>query len=204
MAENKENRAFQMMRQDALHMLSGKDPFEIAENAKVTYDETRKEFLISSLGRIYHFGYPSYEAETEMDMWHHLIVLHYLNLSDGTPAAGVPVTMGELPDGLVRGGKFDQTASRELCEFLKKHSEEEVQEILQQLGGEVINGKADLSVRLSFLPSYPVYLNIWFADEEFPPSAKMLVDKNSWHYLSIEDAVSVGDVILRILQSWEK
>ncbi|MDO4622900.1 MAG: DUF3786 domain-containing protein [Eubacteriales bacterium] len=200
MADNTNNRAFQNMRQDALHMLEGKQPELIAKRAGVIYDAEKQEFLVPSLGKKYRFSFPGYEESEEMDTWHHLSVLHYLNLADGTPAAESPCSFGELPDGLVRGGKFDRTAAEALGRFLSRHTEAEVRARVLELGGEIIDGKADLSVRLPYLPQYPVFINIWFADEEFPASARMLVDKNSWHNFTIEDAVTVGEYILRVLE----
>ena len=46
---------------------------------------------------------------------------------------------------------------------------------------------------------YLVTLNIWFADEEFKVSGKMLVDKSADHYLTMEDSVMVGEFMLRCI-----
>lgn len=43
---------------------------------------------------------------------------------------------------------------------------------------------------------YPVWLKVWFADEEFPASGRLLVDESAPSYLTIEDAVTVGALIL--------
>ena len=39
----------------------------------------------------------------------------------------------------------------------------------------------------------------WLADEEFPASGKLLLDTSADHYLMIEDAVSVGQIIMEAL-----
>ena len=54
---------------------------------------------------------------------------------------------------------------------------------------------------LPFLPRWPVMLNLWFADDEFDGSARLLVDKSADHYLSIEDAVTVADIVIA---AWRK
>ena len=41
-----------------------------------------------------------------------------------------------------------------------------------------------------------VLLKVWFADEEFPASGRLLLDESAPHYLTIEDAVTVGSLIL--------
>ena len=63
-----------------------------------------------------------------------------------------------------------------------------------------VDGKADLSVRFSLFPRYPMLLNIWLEDEEFPAAGKLLVDKSADHYLTIEDAVTAGELFLRKLK----
>ena len=37
---------------------------------------------------------------------------------------------------------------------------------------------------------------IWFADEEFPASGRLLLDESAPHYLTIEDAVTAASLIL--------
>ncbi len=199
MIRNNENRAFLNMKRDAIEMLAGKDPAGIAQNAGLTYDAEAGLFLLPSLGKMYTITYPDYELQEEADPWHYLTMLHYLNLADGTEISGELCTFGDMPDGLVRGTNFDRTASAAIEKFVADHSEIEIRDILGKMGGEVISGKADLSVCLPYLPRVPLTVNIWFADEEFPPSARLLADRSIGHYLTIEDAVTVGDYLLRRL-----
>ncbi len=198
---NQNNRAFWEMFQAAKGMLQGKDPRNMAEKAGVTFDGTT--FLIPSMGKTYHFSYPEYVCPSPMADWHYLVILHYLNLADGAPVTGEACSMADMPSGLVRGTKYDRTAAQALTAFLRGKSEQQVKAILKNLGGGFLPGKADLCVRLPFLPRFPVYINIWFADEEFPPSARLLVDRCAEHYLTIEDAVSLGDVVLELLEQQE-
>ena len=50
-----------------------------------------------------------------------------------------------------------------------------------------------------FLPYYPLWLKIWLADDEFEASGKMLLSKSADHYLTVEDAVTVGGILLEHL-----
>lgn len=88
-----------------------------------------------------------------------------------------------------------------LTTLLNGKTEEQVKAVLRNLGGHILPGKADLNVVLPFLPRFLLYLNIWFADEDFPPSARLLVDQSAGHYLTIEDAVAVGDVVMEQLNN---
>ncbi len=196
MLEN--NRAFREMHQAACQMLAGKDPGKVAKSSDVSFDGTG--FLVPSLGKLYRFSYPDYTCDEPMLDWHYLTVLHYLNLADGTPVSGQPIPMAQMPSGMVRGGGYDRLTANALSEYLKGKNEKQVLERFQSLGGEVVEGKAELCVKLPFLPRFPLYVNIWFADEEFPPSGRLFVDASAGHYLTIEDAVCVAEVILELLK----
>ncbi len=171
------NQTFSQMFLAAKAMLAEKDPSEIANKAGVIFDGNF--FQISSLGKTYRFSHPEYLCQESIGEWHYLTILHYLNLADGSPITGKSIAMADMPAGLVRGTKYDHTIAQALTAFLNGKTEEQVKQILQNLGGKIVQGKADLNVVLPFLPRFPLYLNIWFADEEFPPSARLLVDRCS-------------------------
>lgn len=191
-----ENRAFQEMKKAAIEYMEKQDPWKISNLSGCIYNDKKQVFEVETLGKLIEISYPKGVSSVSLENWHHLIILHYLYMADGTENTGQWITFGNLKDGLIRGTKFDQTVERELSTFLKGKNPKEVLDICCKLGAEQVTGKADLSVKFSFLPSYPVLLNIWFEDEEFPPSAKMLVDQTADHYLSIEDAVTVGTLLL--------
>ena len=76
---------------------------------------------------------------------------------------------------------------------------EKIQKACTSLGAEFIETKADLCAVFPVLPRYPVTLKIWFADEEFPVSGKIFLQDHADHYLSVEDAVTVGEILLQKL-----
>lgn len=192
------NQTFQEMFQAARTMLDGKDPEQIAQMADVVFDGTA--FDVPSLGSMYRFSYPDYICPSPPSDWHCLTILHYLSAADSAPVTGEACSMGSMPGGLIRGTKYDQTSAQALTEFLSEKSEEQVRQSLAGLGATIVDGRADLCAVLPFLPRFPLYLNIWFADEEFPPSARLLVDRCAGHYLTIEDAVTAGEVVLELLK----
>ena len=196
-----ENRAFQEMKKAAAERLQGKSMEQIAQKADVLL---KKGYLeLESLGQKIQIVYPSWELQEELEEWHTLLLLHYLEMADGTPLSGEWVTFGNLKDGLIRGTGFDRTADIELGKFLKGKDIEELKTILGALGAGIVDGRADLSAELMLFPRYPLLLNIWMEDEEFPAAGKLLVDKNADHYLTIEDAVTAGEVLLRRLREAE-
>lgn len=200
---NSGNRAFQEMKKAAVERLQGKSIEQIAEKADVLLKREQGFLELESLGQKIQIAYPSWELREELDPWHTLLLLHYLEIADGTPVSGEWVTFGNLKDGLIRGTGFDRTADIELGKFLKGKDVEELKGILDTLGARIVNGRADLSAELLLFPRYPFLLNLWMEDEEFPAAGKLLVDKSADHYLTIEDAVTAGDVLLRRLKDAE-
>ncbi len=89
--------------------------------------------------------------------------------------------------------------SRNWKSFLQDKDPEKIQKACTSLGAEFIETKADLCAVFPVLPRYPVTLKIWFADEEFPASGKIFLQDHADHYLSVEDAVTVGEILLQKL-----
>lgn len=197
--QKKENRAFNEMYIAAKKRLEGKNPVEIAQNAGVEFDEEQSILKVKSLDSIFELEYPTYDMKEKGNDWHMLTLLHYLDLADNTPVLSKPIHFGELKDGLIRGTRFDKTMELELERFLKDKDEKQVIEVFKSLKGEFIDSKADLSAVFYIFPYYPVTISIWFEDEEFPATGKMFIDKTADHYLTIEDAVGVGEIMIKIL-----
>ena len=116
----KENRAFSEMLAVAQNRLAGRSPLEIAEKAHVTFVQEQQVFLFSSLGENIIVHYPSYTIEPQLEEWRHLVILHYLEMADGTPLNQRFITFGELRDGLVRGSGFDRTCEQAMALYFGK------------------------------------------------------------------------------------
>lgn len=200
MAEPEENRAFQKMRQAAVQRLKKRTGSEIAVKSGAVFDSGKNILEIQSLGEKVEIRLSDFEVRTKLEKWHHLVLLHYLDMADGTPVQQELLTFGNLKDGLIRGTRFDHTADLELQKILKDQSEEKIQKTCKALGAQFIETNADLCAVFPFLPFYPVTLKIWYADDEFPAAGKLFLHGNADHYLSVEDAVTVGEVLLRKLK----
>ena len=109
------NRAFQEMRKPALDRLADRVPEELSARTGIPFDRQRQVFSLSSLGRNMEIDYPGYEIRPAVDDWHHLLILHYLDLADGTPLSHQLMAFGDLPSGMVRGGGFDRQSEQDLC-----------------------------------------------------------------------------------------
>ncbi len=191
---SRENRMFDEMMKAARQRMADRDPSVIAKNANVVY--SGGVFRFQSLGIPVAVSYPACEITPELPGWHALVILHYLDLADGTPLTGKTITFAQQKDGMIRGGGFDRKVESEIGKLnfgtLKTRC--------MELGGTEIQSNSDYCVVLPFLPMYPVTLNYWLADEDFPASGRLLLDSSAEHYLTIEDAVTAGEVILEALR----
>ena len=195
------HQAFEEMLASARKRLENRRPEELAQRSGSIYEHENKIICLTSLGQSISIRLPSYEFEQPIREWHQLVILHYLDLADQTPVSEEQITFGNLKDGLIRGIKFDHTMDRELTVFLKNKSEDQILRIIKACGGRIISSNADICAQFEFLPFYPLWLKIWLSDEEFDASGKVLLSKSADHYLTIEDAVTVGDVFLERLKS---
>lgn len=191
-----DNRMFEEMLLSAKQRLEGRDPEELAKNSGAVFDTEKNLLVVKSLNEEIEIRLPEYTFVQEVEEWQQLVLLHYLDLGDGTLASEELITFGNLKDGLIRGTKFDHTLVQGLEKFLKGKTEKELCTICEELGGEQVKSNADICMKFDFLPNYPLWLKIWLADEEFEASGKLLLSKSADHYLTVEDAVIVGEIFL--------
>ena len=94
------NRQYESMLTVARERLSRHAPESIARRAGVTWDGGR--LTLPSLGQTVTVTVPDFAVSPELDMWHALTLLHYLDLADGTPLLGKMMAFAQYPDGMVR------------------------------------------------------------------------------------------------------
>lgn len=196
----KENRAFENMRMTAFERLTGRDPEEIQKNTGIVFVPETSEFHLTSMGQDIAVSWPECKIEPELNQWHHLAILHYMDTADGSSLTGELMSFGEQPGGMVRGGGFARLCEQTVSRSMGNCSEEAVKEACLALGGKIISCNADLGIVFPFLPYYPVTLKIWFADEEIAGTGRMFLDRSAEHFLSVEDAVTVGTLLLEEIQ----
>lgn len=192
-----ENQLLDNMLRAAKRRLIGRDPERIACSAEVDYKNGEFRFL--SLGREVCVSWPELDVTPELPHWQLLTFLHYLDLADGNPTTGRMKPFSAYRDGMVRGGGFDRDAEEIIRDKLGVMPEKLLQERCLALGGDLLPSNADLCACIRFAPRYPVWLKLWFADDEFPASGRMFVDEGAEHYLTIEDAVTVGMLVFEAL-----
>lgn len=71
-------------------------------------------------------------------------------------------------------------------------------EILSKLGGEPF-GKGDVSFRITIFGNLKMVFSFWNSDDEFPPSLKLLFDRNTTMYMHYETVWYVASHILNLI-----
>lgn len=94
------NNQFIQMENAALERLLEHSAAEIAQKSGVSFDG--KTFKFKSFGIDVTVDYPTFSISPTIDMWHHLIILHYLDLADGSPVLETLSSFSEYRDGLIR------------------------------------------------------------------------------------------------------
>lgn len=186
---------FSQMNLAAVSRLEGRDPQEIARNTGIRYDEEAHIFHIPTMGMDVSVSYPDYHFTPELPGWHRLVILHYLDLADGFPLTGKEIPFGQMKSGMVRGGGIDRKCEQAI-QSVRNLNEDSLARICKDMGGEQIASNADVTYRIPFLPNFPVVLKIWLPDEDFPTSGRLLLDASADLYLTIEDAVTVAEILL--------
>lgn len=188
------NRMYSEMLKAARARLAHKNPVDLAKNAGIHYDG--RYFHLNSMGHAIKVSYPEYEITPSLQEWFSLVILHYLDCADGVPLSGRWITFAQQKDGMIRGGGFDSKLESVIEHSIGTLPYAELERRCNVLGGHPVAGNADFCADFPFFPHYPLRLQIWFADDEFGASGRLLTDSSAQHYLGIEDAVTLGEIFL--------
>lgn len=171
----------------------------MAARTGMPFDRQRQVFSLFSLGKDIEIDYCDWNIRPGLDEWHQLLILHYLDMADGTPLSHQLMAFGNLPSGMVRGGGFDRQSERDLGLRLGHVPQAQVERACRALGGVPTPSNADVCAVFSLFPNYPITLKLWFADEEIPGSGRLFLDRSASHYLTVEDAVTAGSLLMETL-----
>ena len=195
MIKENTNQTFEQMNRVALEWLADRNPYEIAINAGIHYDGEKQIFTFSSMGIDLTLTYPDYHITPQVGGWHYLLILHYLHLADGSPLTGREMAFSQMKAGMVRGGGIDRKCEMAI-QAMKDLDKELLAVICEAMGGKLIQSNADIAYQISFLPRFPVTLKVWLPDDEFPASGRLLLDASADHYFTIEDAVTLAEILI--------
>ena len=79
-----ENRAFQEMLQAAVKRLQNRSGEDIAAKSGAVFHSSRNVLEVLSFYETIEIQLPEFRINSDMDEWHYLTLLHYLDMADGT------------------------------------------------------------------------------------------------------------------------
>jgi len=164
--------------------------FEAAAKATgAKYVEERDLLAIVMLGEEFEVRREGLFRDGEYchDSWDRLIVYDYVLRMGGAGLTGERVPFLHFPKTPSHLKSFQTRAETELGKVFGDDADG-IRTRLQELGAEEApsSAKADLSRRVELLPGFPLYLEFWAADDEFPASCKFFVDSSAIDKLDIE------------------
>lgn len=196
-----ENRQYQEMLEGARSRMQGMDLFAAAEKAGLAYDREAGHIRLISFGQESLLQVKSLETDPPMEMWHHLAILQYLEGADGRHPSEVWIGMSDLSDGgLVRGASFDREIDSLIAGRLGKCDPDKVRQACSRLGALFQkSSRADLCADFLFMPRFPLRLQVWEADDDFPASGKVLIDQAAGRCLGTEAIGTIAGLLVREL-----
>ncbi len=172
---------------------------ERAEKAEADYEKGKEgeRITVRFFLEPYTIQFPQIEfhssSQRVVSLVTRILLLHYLIHADGSPVAGKWAAYKDIPGGRLYAGVF----ARRVTEPLQRKfgmSARLFRETGIRSGGKPVGEIGDASFILHAFPRVPLQYILWEGDEEFPPSVQLLFDASVDHYLTLEDAVVLGQV----------
>jgi len=197
-----ENRAFEEMLKAAQSWLKDRDPRDIAIKADIAFDEAAGRFLVPHLDRVLTVSWPECVISPAVSDWPYLVVLHYLHMANGLPVNPRLIPFAEVKDGgLSRGSNYDRKCEDLIRRVWCARDLEKTTAACRALGAELVASNADLCAVFPFLPRYPITLKLWLPEEDIPGAGRLFLSASADHYLTIEDAVTAGEILWEELEN---
>jgi hypothetical protein len=179
-------------------------PFEVILKQTGFESFSQKSFHIPFLDRVYQVDYPQFEFEDqaandkEIPLQEQVLILHYMMAREIPSPTRQWISYREIPGAGFYFGAFVKRAVEPLKKVFGSNIDLFSRSARKLNAAEIDNGDAGFEIRI--LPAVPLQLIIWSGDDEFPPEANILFDKNIGQILSPEDvAWLAGMVVYRLI-----
>ena len=192
----------ELMLRSAKERLYAMDVAEIQRNSGIRIEEDA--MVIESMGQEYRLSLDKLDFDRALEMWHHLTLLQYLFTADGTPLRHRWIALPDMPGGLSRGYGFDKDIALMFERSFNDMTSEEFKRLACRIGSVESGHRADASIVVQYAPRFPILVNFWESDDEFPCSGKVFVDANAHHYIAIEAAGGACSAVIQRLIELKK
>jgi Domain of unknown function (DUF3786) len=179
-------------------------PFETILQQTGFESFSQKSFRIPFLNRVYQVDYPQFEFEDqaakdeEIPLQEQVLILHYMLAREIPSPTRQWISYREIPGAGFYFGAFLKRAVEPLKKAFGGNITGFTSAARKLMATEIDNGDAGVEIRV--LPAVSLQLIIWSGDDEFPPEANILFEKNIGQILSPEDvAWLAGMVVYRLM-----
>lgn len=119
-----------------------------------------------------------------------ITILHYINFASGRPNSNELIPYEDIPGCRHYKPVFEKRVIKPLAVAFGTNRD------AFREAGEMLNGRiedyGDASFTILPLPRVPITFILWEADEEFPPSVRVLFDTSISSYLPLEDITVIS------------
>lgn len=182
------------------------DPVTACRREGVSYDDSLRLYTVRTFGQDIFISNNRREVFSDSitgnfllgikDYFFDLSILWYLIGARDVPLSGELVKPSSLPGGQIFVKGTHVLPMDEIAQRYNNQQKEFVD--TGNKYGAVETDHGDVGLQLLPFPRVPVYLIIWFGDEDFPPRGQLLVDSTCSNYLSTDVIWAVTMVCCQI------
>jgi hypothetical protein len=188
-------------------LLKDFDPKEIEKLSACPYNELEKVFIVRVMGTDYRVSYPdglvkdndnqefnNYKLKT--------MILRFLMNAKGVRSTGQDMVYRDVSGGNAYFACFEGRCLKRFA-FTFNYNPDGLKKAMAAIGAQTLD-KGDLSFKFEFVNDMFMTVILWLGDDEFPPAAQILFDKNFESAFSAEDMAVMGDIFIPILKGLSK
>lgn len=123
-----------------------------------------------------------------------VVLLTTLSTSKGVPPSGRMAVPQELPGGRMFFTGAHSLATEPLAKNFEKDSDQLIDRILE-LGGKMIKG-ADVAIQVPGLPHVPLYILLWYGDQEESARSVIGVDDRAHFHLDLAGVFALTNILV--------
>lgn len=187
----KKQKVYKNVFEDACIELKKSNIEERFQKSGILYKKSEKgyEAEIPFFDELINMSYPEFKFTSSkssiVNLITKIIILHYLNFASGKPVGNNQISYEDILGCKHYMPVFEKRVVKPLLNAFGLNRDAFLMAGESLLGIKEIYG--DASFTLYPLPRVPITFILWEADEEFPPSLKVLFDESIDSYLPLED-----------------
>jgi len=201
--QNTDNNQQKGMIKALIDKLSDKDLVALSEERNFNILPNKKKVTFKSLGEEITLDLESLSVDRDLPLFHYSLILQYLLSEDIGTIDNTWISISDTePGDVARGANFDRQVRDIIASGFTGKTGKDIKTALLSLDASLQpKEKADISAIVYLFPKYPLLINLWLSDEEFPASGKVLINGGTRNALSLEATGTVAEMTAEKLAS---